>query len=74
MTGIFAVGDKTPKPIITRLNQEILRFLDKPEIKEQFLKSGVEMVGSSPEQFAEAIKSDIIKMGKLIKDIGLRIE
>jgi len=65
---------KTPKPIITRLNQEILRFLDKPEIKEQFLKSGVEMVGSSPEQFAEAIKSDIIKMGKLIKDIGLRIE
>ena len=74
MTGIFAVGDKTPKPIITRLNQEILRFLGKPEIKEQFLKSGVEMVGSSPEQFAEAIKSDIIKMGKLIKDIGLRIE
>jgi tripartite-type tricarboxylate transporter receptor subunit TctC len=32
------------------------------------------MVGSSPEQFAEAIKSDIIKMGKLIKDIGLRID
>ena len=74
MTGIFAAGDKTPKAIITRLNQEILRFLGKPEIKEQFLKSGVEMVGSSPEQFAEAVRSDIIKMGKLIKDIDLRVE
>jgi len=74
MTGIFAAGDKTPKAIIVRLNQEILRFLGKPEIKEQFLKSGVEMVGSSPEQFAEAVRLDIIKMGKLIKDIDLRVE
>jgi len=74
MTGIFAAGDKTPKAIIVRLNQEILRFLGKPEIKEQFLKSGVEMVGSSPEQFAGAVRLDIIKMGKLIKDIDLRVE
>ena len=74
MTGIFAVGDKTPRPIIARLNQEILKYLARPEIKEQFLKSGVEMVGSTPEQFAEAIRSDIAKMGKLIKDIDLRVE
>ena len=74
MTGIFAVGDKVPRAIITRLNQEILKFLAKPEIKEQFLKSGVEMVGSTPEQFAEAIRADIAKTSKLIKDIDLRIE
>ncbi|MDB5812372.1 MAG: hypothetical protein JWN94_4494 [Betaproteobacteria bacterium] len=74
MTGIFAVGDKVPKPIINRLNQEIVKFLAKPEIREQFLKSGVEMVGSTPEQFAEAIRADIAKTGKLIKDIDLRVE
>jgi len=74
MTGIFAVGDKVPAGIIARLNQEILKFLAKPEIKEQFLKSGVEMVGSTPEQFAEAIRADIAKTSKLIKDIGLRVE
>ena len=44
------------------------------KIKEQFLKSGVEMVGSTPEQFAEAIRADIAKTSKLIKDIDLRIE
>jgi tripartite-type tricarboxylate transporter receptor subunit TctC len=74
MTGIFAVGDKIARPIIARLNQEILKYLAKPEIREQFLKSGVEMVGSTPEQFAEAIRADIAKMGKLIKDIDLRVE
>jgi tripartite-type tricarboxylate transporter receptor subunit TctC len=74
MTGIFAVGDKVPTAIIARLNQEILKFLAKSEIKEQFLKSGVEMVGSTPEQFAEAIRADIAKTGRLIKDIDLRVE
>ena len=74
MTGIFAVGDKVPRAIIARLNQEILKFLAKPEIKEQFLKSGVEMVGSTPEQFAEAIRADIAKTSKLIKYIDLRVE
>jgi tripartite-type tricarboxylate transporter receptor subunit TctC len=74
MTGIFAVGDKVPQPIITRLNQEILRLLAKPEVKEQFLKSGVELVGSTPEQFSEAMRADINKMGKLIKDLDLRVE
>jgi tripartite-type tricarboxylate transporter receptor subunit TctC len=74
MTGIFAVGEKIARPIVARLNQEILKYLAKPEIREQFLKSGVEMVGSTPEQFAEAIRADIAKMGKLIKDIDLRVE
>jgi len=74
MTGIFAVGRTVPQPIIGRLNEEIRRFLDKPEIREQFLKSGVEMVASSPEEFAAAIRADVVKTGKLIKDIGLKVE
>jgi tripartite-type tricarboxylate transporter receptor subunit TctC len=74
LTGILAVGDKIPKAIITRLNQEVVRYLNRPEVKEQLLKNGVEMVGSSPEQFADAMKSDMTKMSKLIKDIGLKVE
>ena len=63
-----------PRSIITRLNQEIVRHVSRPENRELFLKSGIEMVGSSPEEFAEAMRSDIAKMGKLIKDIGLKVE
>jgi tripartite-type tricarboxylate transporter receptor subunit TctC len=74
LTGVLATGDKTPKSVIARLNQEIVRHISRPENRELFLKSGVELVGSSPEEFAEAMRSDVAKMGKLIKDIGLKVE
>lgn len=74
MTGIFAVGGKLQRDIVTRLNREVRRFLEKPEIKAQFLKSGVEIVASSPEEFATAIRDDVTKTDKLIKEIGLKVE
>ena len=57
-TGMFAPA-KTPAAIINRLNQEIVRFLNTPEVKEKFLNAGVEVVGSSPEELAAIMKSDI---------------
>ena len=65
---------KTPAAIINRLNQETVRFLKTPEAKERFLNSGVEVVGSTPGQLAVAFKSDMAKMGKVIKDAGIRAE
>ena len=73
MTGIFAPG-KPPAAIIDRLNQEIVRFLGRADVKERFLKTGVEIVGSSPEQFAEAIRADRGRVSKVIKEIGLKVE
>jgi tripartite-type tricarboxylate transporter receptor subunit TctC len=73
MTGMFAPA-KTPVAIINRLNQEIVRMLKQPEIKERFLKAGAEPFGSSPEQFAAAVKSDIDKFGKMIKGAAIKID
>ncbi len=70
-TGIWAPA-KTPAAIIARLNQEIVRVLSLPDVKEKFLNAGVEVVGSSPEQFAATIKSEIAKMSKVIKDAGVK--
>jgi tripartite-type tricarboxylate transporter receptor subunit TctC len=58
----------TPAAIISRLNQEVVKILHTPEIKEKFFSSGAETVGSSPEEFAAFIKSDIAISGKLIRD------
>ena len=69
--GLF-VPAKTPAAIITRLNQEIVRAVSKPEVKDKFLLSGVEPVGSSPEELVAAVKSEMAKSGKIIKDISLR--
>jgi tripartite-type tricarboxylate transporter receptor subunit TctC len=63
---------KTPRAIIQRLNQEVVRYLRKPEAKEKFFNAGAEIVANSPEEFAAIIKSDIAKWGKLIKDVGIK--
>ncbi len=71
--GFFAPA-KTPEPIIERLNQEIVRYINKPEVKERFFNSGVETVGGSPEQLATIVKSEMARLGKVIKDAHIHDE
>ena len=73
ITGMFAPA-KTPEPIINRLNHEIVQVLHRPDVKTRFLDIGVEPIGSSPEQFAAKIRSEIVKWGKIIKEAGIREE
>ncbi len=65
---------RTPAPIINRLNQEFVRALNKPELREKLFDMGVEAISSSPEEFAAFIKSDMARMGKVIRDAGIRAE
>ena len=70
---VFAPA-KTPTAIITRLNQEIVRFINAPSSKDRLLNSGVEGVGSTSEQLAATVKSEMAKWGKVIKDAGIRVD
>ena len=70
--GMFA-PDKTPADIIRRLNHEVVRALSEPDVKQKLLNIGLDVVVSSPEEFAAAIKSETAKWRKLIKDIGIEI-
>ncbi len=69
--GVFAPS-KTPTAIIQQLNREMVRVLHRADVKEQFFNAGVETVGSSPEAFAAAIKSDVARMAKVINEAGIR--
>jgi tripartite-type tricarboxylate transporter receptor subunit TctC len=71
--GVFAPA-ATPAPIINRLNEEIVRLVNRANMKEKLLSTGVEAVGSSPAQLAAAVKSEMASMGKVIKDAGIRGE
>jgi tripartite-type tricarboxylate transporter receptor subunit TctC len=73
MTGMFTSG-KTPAAIVGRLNGEVVRALNRADVKERFLNSGVEVVGSSAEQLTAAIKSEITKWARVIKDAGISAE
>ena len=57
----------TPSAIINRLNQEMVRFLRLPETREKLLANDVEAVGSTPEELAAVIKSEMTRLGKVIK-------
>ena len=68
------VPARTPKELVTRLNTEIVKILDMAEVQDKMSDRGLEPMSSTPEQFAAIIKADIERYGKVIKDIGLKVD
>ena len=71
LQGVFAPAG-VPATILQKLSQELMRYLHSAEAKEKFLAVGAETVGSTPEQFAAAMKAEMTRMGKVIRDAGIR--
>jgi tripartite-type tricarboxylate transporter receptor subunit TctC len=71
--GVFAPAG-IPRTIIARLNAEIARFLNRTEVKEKFFNAGMETAGSTPGELAAILKSEMARMGKVIRDAGIRTE
>ena len=65
---------KTPAAIVARINREVVTLLGQPDVKEKFLNVGSEAVGSSPQQLAASVKADMARLGKVVRDAGLRVE
>jgi tripartite-type tricarboxylate transporter receptor subunit TctC len=63
---------KTPPALINRLSREIAVAVNKPEIKQRFAAAGVETLGSSPQELTAVMKSEMTRLGKLIKDLGIK--
>ena len=71
--GILAPAG-TPPEIVRRLNAEINRVLQAPEVRERLTALGTEPTGGSPEQFAQVIRADSARWAKVVSDAGIRIE
>ena len=69
-----AVPAGTPKEIVARLHAEIVKVLAMPDIRERFLRDGIETIGSTPEQFSEHIRRERIKWAKVVKDSGAKAD
>lgn len=65
---------KTPRAIVEQLNREAARVLKAPDVKERLFNAGNEVVANSAAEFAAYMKADMQKMGKVIKDAGIRAE
>ena len=71
--GVFAPA-ATPETIIRQLNLAIVAVLNQPEIRERFFNVGMEAVGSTPAQYAAAIKADTARLRKVIVEAGIRAD
>ena len=70
----YAAPARTPKETVATLNREIVRILALPDVRERLISQGAEPVGDTPEQFAQYIKSEAAKWGKVIKTLNLKID
>lgn len=73
VAGIFAPAG-TPAAIVTRLQGEIARVLERPESKDRLRNVAMETVGSSPDELAATIKAEYNVMAKVVKEAGIRDE
>jgi tripartite-type tricarboxylate transporter receptor subunit TctC len=69
--GVFAPAG-TPKDVVGKINGELVRMLNVPEIRRRISQEGADPVGSTPDAFATRVKNEITKWTKVIKTSGIQ--
>jgi tripartite-type tricarboxylate transporter receptor subunit TctC len=65
---------KTPPAVVARMQREVARVIQLPEVKQKLLEQGGDTVGSSPEALERVVKSELKKWAELIRDAKIRLE
>jgi len=63
-----------PKPIIELLHRETVKVLSTPDTREKLAAMGFDPVASTPEEFAEWIRTEIVRWGKVIRDANITLQ
>jgi len=71
--GLFAPAG-TPQVIIARLNTEVVKILNTPEVRERMLQQGAEPAPGTPAQFTQLIRDDTVRWAKVIKASGAKAD
>jgi tripartite-type tricarboxylate transporter receptor subunit TctC len=64
----------TPKDVIVRLNRVIVKAMNTPDVRDKFAQQGVDPAASTPEEFAEFIRTEVSRWGKVIRTAGIKLE
>ena len=70
----FVAPAGTDRAIVAKLTAEITRILKLPEATEKLGAMGMDVVASSPDQFAQTIRDDAVKLGGVIKAAGIKLD
>jgi tripartite-type tricarboxylate transporter receptor subunit TctC len=64
----------TPMPVLQKLNQEVNRVINAPEVKENWGKQGAVPMGMPVDEFGRFLREDVQKWAKLVKDTGMKVD
>jgi len=64
----------TPRAIVSKINAEVVRNLRSPEVAAHMAADGAEVIGSSPEELAKALRDDYARWAQPVKDSGARAD
>ena len=70
----FLAPARTPQTIVRKINSDINRVLQKPEVRTRFLSMGMVPVGGAPEVLRDYLAEEIRRWGKVITDTGVKAE
>ena len=71
--GVFVAGG-TPRPIIERLNSEIVKALAPPDVRQKLLEMGLVAGTNTPEQFTSYIQAETVRWARVVKDAGIKLD
>jgi len=72
--GGMVVPARTPRAIVTKLNAEINKALQSPELRERYAAIEAEPTGGTPEQFAAFVKTEAVKWADVVKKSGAKVD
>jgi tripartite-type tricarboxylate transporter receptor subunit TctC len=64
----------TPRPILEKLNAEVNKVINAPDVKENWGKQGAQPMGMSVDEFGKFLRADVQKWSKLVKDTGMKVD
>lgn len=68
----FGVPAGTPRPLVARLNVDIVRAINMPDLKERLSASGLQIVGSTPEQMTAVMREEVDRWSKVVKAANIK--
>ena len=71
--GVFAPAG-TPPDIVKRLNTEIVKIINMPDVQKKMIELGAEPVGNSSEEFGAFVKTEVVKWGDVVKKSGAKVD
>jgi tripartite-type tricarboxylate transporter receptor subunit TctC len=70
----MAAPVKLPRALVMKLNQEFTRIMAAPELRDKLLNVGMEPTTTTPEQFTEYVKAEVVKWARVVKSAGIKAD